>query len=463
MGQQLAQEGALYRSKGGPQKGSQKGAGAKGGADNRSWHDLVEECAVPKGAVFAIRGDTVDSGKGHKDKSNADQRANISWGRSRMGGRFAAACRRGALKSSNRNSFFFVEFSGRDFALGIVHGQGPRGQAYSQLISWHLPLLLLRSTHYPSDLPEALISAFSDMARLVREMQPGATEKANSPHGGTCGVVVRRGGSLYAASVGESRAVLYSAFESHLLSRDPSDSPSKAWLRRCAGVSYSPASGKKGSGIKEWPESTLLGAAETPELKIYPLDPTSAYTVVVGSDGLWDALSIEDVRGVVWNASSSNNTTQGVRDCVGLALSRWTAGLDDASAGVPDITCVAVGFGQEASGFQSPSKADTESVLSRTSSRTTATAMTRYSCRSTGNTTSSSRGVISLADLASSAKAESGHRVVSLEDAKNGKAWGAHAHGGQHLWDPDGKHSSRSITSPRASSVSSKSGLKPDM
>merc|ERR1740121_2223787 len=126
---------------------AEKASSKQSSHGNKSWHDLVEECAAAKGSVFAIRGDTGDQKQAQKEQ-RGEERKKMSWGRSRMGGNFAVACQQGVLKTADRDSFFFVEFSGRDFALGIVNARGPRGQQFSELISWHLPLLLLKSPRF---------------------------------------------------------------------------------------------------------------------------------------------------------------------------------------------------------------------------------------------------------------------------------------------------------------------------
>mmetsp|Transcript_119147 Transcript_119147/g.297248 ORF Transcript_119147/g.297248 Transcript_119147/m.297248 type:complete len:433 (-) Transcript_119147:103-1401(-) len=325
-----------------------------------SWHDLVQEVAVPKGAVFAIRGDTTVGGAEQKDPK---AKAKMSWGRSRMGGQFAAACRRGAVRAPNQDSFFFVELAGRDFALGIMDGYGPRGHNYSELISWHLPLLLLRSPLFPGNVPEALLNAFSKMAGILTDrLRPHS--QSDKLSGATCVVVVRRGASVYAANLGDSRAVLYGEGESHMLSKEHRPDVPSETARIAQQGGRIVRSSKTGAcdGAAQLTDSMgslnlsmsrsfgaagghVLGLSEVPDVKIYPLVAESLHTLVVGSDGLWDALSVEDVRTLMWDPLQKRNKTASVRDAVGLAVRRWTHGLDEPSAGVPAITCVVAAFG----------------------------------------------------------------------------------------------------------------------
>lgn len=273
------------------------------------------------------------------------------WGRSRMGKGFAAACRCGIRSEQNKDIFFFVEFAGRDFVLGVMDGHGPGGHRYSEFISSQLPLLLIRSPHFPGNVPEALTRVFEDLSSRLREWHEDLPTDAREQSGATCVIVVRLGCTIYAANLGESRAVLYDAVSSQVLSRDiRQESPSEKACRSRQGLHRALTPKSLGTG-----NATSQGFVEylakshrsfgAPDLKIYPLDPMSSYVLVVGSDGLWDALSLEDVRDLVWDPQQGRQgATSAVRECVSLAVRRWTHGLEEPSAGVPDIACAIASF-----------------------------------------------------------------------------------------------------------------------
>jgi len=187
------------------------------------------------------------------------------------------------------------------------------------------------------------------MSGMVRDRLSGHVE----PSGATCVVVVRLGCTLYAANLGDSRAVLYDASSSQVLSKEhrPDSPVEKARISR-QGLRRSPTGNSETLSLSNDPgpptyadfHGKPLWLTEAPDLKIYPLDPSSPYVLVVGSDGLWDALSLEDVRDLVWDPHQRQSTTTAVRESVSLAVRRWTHGLEEPSVGVPDIACAVAGF-----------------------------------------------------------------------------------------------------------------------
>mmetsp|Transcript_28593 Transcript_28593/g.62200 ORF Transcript_28593/g.62200 Transcript_28593/m.62200 type:complete len:441 (-) Transcript_28593:38-1360(-) len=326
------------------------------GQQQQSWHTLIQDCAMIKGAVFAIRG---DSSIGSNNQGGDPPK--LFWGRSRMGKGFAAACRCGAQSVPNQDSFFFVEFAGRDFVMGVMDGYGPDGHKYSDLLSWHLPLQLIGNEQFPHNVPEALAATVATVASSVRsQLGVKRRDKDQTPSGAACAVIVRVGAAVYTVSIGETQVVLYDSNSSQILSKhrlDGTGASNHATNGGAGGMTLQRSTSSnslKGNNRKDErsPKNRRTGRShggmlddlhdESLDLKIYPLNTGVKYAVVVGSDGLWEALSLEDVRKFVWGAEMQ--TTLAVQECVSLAVRRWTHGLEDPSVGVPDITCAIAAF-----------------------------------------------------------------------------------------------------------------------
>merc|ERR1719310_1000325 len=180
-----------------------------------SWQDLMEACKAV-GVVYAVRGDRAGS------EDPGEERPRVSWGETVIGERFAASCCRGrkAAHVPNQDSFFLVELADGDFVLGVMDGHGERGHKYSEFLAWWLPVLVVRHPVFSSDVPEALMGAFENMSELLAK-QVSSRLSPEEMSGSTCIVVVKRGTSLYAAYLGDSRAVAFGPKDvTHALTED---------------------------------------------------------------------------------------------------------------------------------------------------------------------------------------------------------------------------------------------------
>eukprot|EP00929_Paragymnodinium_shiwhaense_P123536 TRINITY_DN9751_c0_g2_i5.p1 TRINITY_DN9751_c0_g2~~TRINITY_DN9751_c0_g2_i5.p1 ORF type:complete len:392 (-),score=84.46 TRINITY_DN9751_c0_g2_i5:202-1377(-) len=360
----------------------QLASGALEASSSQAWQDLIEggrpenrgsssssACTgrVPSDAgavVYAVRGDSGKTEKlGQPLDKKGEERARLEWGQSMLPGSFAAACRRGWKPAPNQDNYCFVEMADGNFIIGVMDGHGEWGHEFSAFVSYWLPLLIVRSPLLQSNTPEALEQAFAAMSKLVAtNVQRRFPVEAMS--GCTCVVVVKSGSTLYVANLGDSRAVVYSEHMSHALTED--HKPDRPIERSRISDKGGTVMNYRGGGARLVDRQCTvalamsrafgdtkvanLGLSDEPDVKIYPLIPRTPYCVVVGSDGLWDHMSCEEIRQRVWQGAQDaddsmalGSAQERVATCAEEASKRWKGSEGD-HAYVDDITCLLVEF-----------------------------------------------------------------------------------------------------------------------
>lgn len=324
---------------------------AEGTVPWESWQELMEAC-TSVGVVYAVRGDRAASGS---QQQLGDERPRVSWGQSSFGERFAASCCRGKKGTPNQDNFFFLELAGGDFVLGVMDGHGEWGHKYSELIAWWMPVLVVRSPDFATDVPDALMNAFEAMSELLAK-QVSSRVSAEQMSGSTCIVVVGKGSSLYVAYLGDSRVIVYGPRISHALTEDHkpnkliestriSQQGGRVELDSSGGPRLMDSSGHVGLAMSRAFGDTKvqdLGLSEVPDLKIYPLDVGTTYCLVAGSDGVWDYMTAQEVRQHAWSEDGSCEAAVSTRNIGLQARQRWFQ--HSRGSYVDDITCVMLQF-----------------------------------------------------------------------------------------------------------------------
>jgi hypothetical protein len=83
------------------------------------------------------------------------------------------------------------------------------------------------------------------------------------------------------------------------------------------------------------------GLSSEPDIKIFPLPPADSYILVLGSDGVWDFVSPEDVEAHLRVRGAAEPLAVRVDTLCDLAQERW---IEKQRHYVDDITCVAIEF-----------------------------------------------------------------------------------------------------------------------
>ena len=77
------------------------------------------------------------------------------------------------------------------------------------------------------------------------------------------------------------------------------------------------------------PRTNQFVVSPTPDVNVYPLDPTNQKFVVVASDGLWNVMSPTDVVRLIWDYEHDNQKCHQPRDVVRAVINeclrRWKA------------------------------------------------------------------------------------------------------------------------------------------
>jgi len=325
---------------------------AQGITPPAAWCQLMEACSA-NGVAYAARGDD----QAAEGQPSGAERNSLSWGESNFGDRFAASCRRGLKRAVNQDNYFFVDLEHGNFMVGVMDGHGDWGHLYSGFIARWLPVLILRSPVFCSSIPEAIMGAFGLMSKLLAaEVAP--LLPVNEMSGSTCVVVVKNNLSLYIANLGDSRAVLFDADSSYALTADhkPDKPIESVRIMAKGGRILKMLAGE--SRLVDNRQTVALamsrafgdtkvqqcGLSDEPDLKIYPLGAGTRYAIVIGSDGLWDYMSAEDVHAIVWDKSSGpRKAADCTQSCSTEAEKRWRRNQINPPY-VDDITCVMLDF-----------------------------------------------------------------------------------------------------------------------
>jgi serine/threonine protein phosphatase PrpC len=248
------------------------------------------------------------------------------------------------------------------FIFGVCDGHGANGHIVSAFIKNHLPKNL--ETLYKSS-SEKDADGVKEMLRLAfsKTTKQLVASTVDSYFSGTTTVsVVISGTHLWCANVGDSRAVLakhkegtWSAFplsddhkpdlpeelaritkhggrvEALKDSQGRPVGPSRVWLKNedVPGLAMSRSIGDR--------IATKAGVIAEPEIMDLELNEEDKF-IVIGSDGLWEFLSNEQVVDIVTPFYQKNQLEAACNSLVKAAVERWNQ-LDSM---VDDITCIVI-------------------------------------------------------------------------------------------------------------------------
>jgi len=270
----------------------------------------------------------------------------------------AAGMDMGSTKT-NQDSSFLLGQGGGDFFCGVIDGHGASGHHVSSFVKSNLAQRVLEQRREQSHkgTRAALMTGFVETAdKLTRTRAIDSKES-----GAVVAVCMRKGQDLYAANVGDTRAVLVSADDtgrvrSQPLTRD--HTPALAGERERIAAkggevapTFIPGQGfagpprvwqqKQVSGglcvTRAIGDSSLnsVGVTAQPEVVKHRLRPTDKY-VVLASDGCWDYVSNDRAAEIVMKQSTPKAASEAI---VKEARRNWQ--MDRSRRGyIDDITCL---------------------------------------------------------------------------------------------------------------------------
>jgi serine/threonine protein phosphatase PrpC len=246
--------------------------------------------------------------------------------------------------------------------FGVADGHGVYGHLVSDLVRKKLPMVLskdpaMKKESKDKDIKDALIKAHSKVSDEI--MQSGIDVNFS---GSTCVSVLLRNSSLFCSNVGDSRAVLGrkqdSAWTAISLSNDhkpelPEEKrritakrgrvepykmpngefigPHRVWLRDqdIPGLGMSRSFGDA--------VAASVGVTAEPEIQIFPIKSDDKI-VVIGSDGVYEFMSNEDVINLVSRYHASGDAQEASIQLVREAQNRWR----DREEVIDDTTCIVI-------------------------------------------------------------------------------------------------------------------------
>eukprot|EP00944_MAST-04C_sp_MAST-4C-sp1_P003279 g3279.t1 len=258
-----------------------------------------------------------------------------------------------AKKKENQDSYFvhLDKFPVEIACCGVFDGHGVNGGGVSNFIAQRLPQILKDDASGDSNcnLKESINFA---VARTEAELEASAVECAAS--GATAVFCVRRGYDLFVANIGDSRCILateqhYKLLSAKPLSTDhkPNDPAEMHRITSMGGV-VQPSQNMAGQFVgphRVWIRNrpdigglaigrtmgdtayAAVGVVPTPDIIHHCIDPLKDRFLVLGSDGVWDRLSNDEVISIVSNNLGPKGTdvVKAGKAVASTARARWRA------------------------------------------------------------------------------------------------------------------------------------------
>lgn len=258
-----------------------------------------------------------------------------------------------AKKKENQDSYFvhLDKFPVEIACCGVFDGHGVNGGGVSSFIAQRLPQVLKDDARGDSNcnLKESINFA---VTRTEAELEASGVECAAS--GSTAVFCVRRGYDLFVANIGDSRCILateqhYKLLSARPLSTDhkPNDPAEMHRITSMGGV-VQPSQNMAGQFVgphRVWIRNrpdigglaigrtmgdtayAAVGVVPTPDVIHHRIDPLKDRFLVLGSDGVWDRLSNDEVISIVSNNLGPKGTdvVKAGKAVASTARARWRA------------------------------------------------------------------------------------------------------------------------------------------
>mmetsp|Transcript_5238 Transcript_5238/g.10634 ORF Transcript_5238/g.10634 Transcript_5238/m.10634 type:complete len:360 (+) Transcript_5238:2-1081(+) len=271
------------------------------------------------------------------------------------------SCKKG-LKPESPNQDDFCIFCSDDTRIyGVFDGHGPCGHDVSNFVQLALSRNLVQHPQFQDDPEKALTMAFAQTQHQCVRCQ-SESQLDCSLSGTTATLAVRRGGVLYAAHVGDSRAVLArdrgGELEAEDLTRDhkptcegerrrieaaggevrrlEGDVPHRVFLQ---GKMYPGLAMTRAIGDTV---GTIAGVTSVPEVSAFKVKEDWRFMLLC-SDGVWEFMSSEEAVRLVARFSAA----EARQAAEALAAEAWTRWIQEEGNVVDDITVLCAWFGDD--------------------------------------------------------------------------------------------------------------------
>mmetsp|Transcript_4230 Transcript_4230/g.12650 ORF Transcript_4230/g.12650 Transcript_4230/m.12650 type:complete len:361 (-) Transcript_4230:93-1175(-) len=298
---------------------------------------------------------SVSGQRGFADKRTVTEKANEQ---ALAAFRVGWSCKKG-LKPESPNQDDFCIFCADGLGIyGVFDGHGPCGHDVSNFVQLVLPRGFVQHPRFADDPEEALRAAFAHAQTQCMKCQSDGQLDC-SLSGTTATVALHRGGVLYVAHVGDSRAVLAKGRSGELevedLTQDhkptcenerkrieaaggevrrlEGDIPYRVFLpgKMYPGLAMTRAIGDSVGAI--------AGVTGVPEVSAFKVKETWRFMLLC-SDGVWEFMSSEEAVNVV----SKFSAAEAQKAAEALAAEAWTRWIQEEGNVVDDITVVCAWF-----------------------------------------------------------------------------------------------------------------------
>ena len=243
-----------------------------------------------------------------------------------------------------------------DFTFGIFDGHEKDGG----LVSFHIKKFFSKCTNSQLNNRDNLINTFAELNRYILN-----TSSFNNfdllLSGSTCIIVHITNNKIICANIGDSRAILITKDDMIIplsIDHKPNLPEEKRRIEEANGevvqlganepyrvcmkkypIPYPGLAMSRSIGDKI---AHRLGVSDKPEIKEFDINEYNPKAVIIGSDGLWDFTTNENVKSIVDKSIREKNYDDCAKNLIEISRKKWV----EYGNYIDDITCIVVFFKQ---------------------------------------------------------------------------------------------------------------------
>ena len=243
-----------------------------------------------------------------------------------------------------------------DFTFGIFDGHEKDGG----LVSFHIKKFFSKCTNSQLNNRDNLINTFVELNRYILN-----TSSFNNfdllLSGSTCIIVHITNNKIICANIGDSRAILITKDDMIIplsIDHKPNLPEEKRRIEEANGevvqlganepfrvcmkkypIPYPGLAMSRSIGDKI---AHRLGVSDKPEIKEFDINEYNPKAVIIGSDGLWDFTTNENVKSIVDKCIREKNYDDCAKNLIEISRKKWV----EYGNYIDDITCIVVFFKQ---------------------------------------------------------------------------------------------------------------------
>ena len=257
----------------------------------------------------------------------------------------------GEPEKINQDNLFKVKFENLNLSFyGICDGHGKDGHLISKYISTNLPYILyeeLKKNNIYNSINSYISIIFENIFLLLNSLLINKKEIDSAFSGSTCVSLLLCNDQIISCNLGDSRAIkgqfINKKWKYELLSRDhnPNEPDEMKRIKENKGIikPYIDENGEPNGPDRIWlpnqaypgiamsrsfgdQVAAQIGVISIPEILFFPYIEDDKF-IVIGSDGLWEYVSNQEVVDIVGKYYFKNDCDKAIKELYETAFEKW--------------------------------------------------------------------------------------------------------------------------------------------